>query len=661
MVLSNEWSASVPTLVVDGVAINHQWSKGDEFEQAFRRLVAGCSGTGAVGVLYLRPRTELWVAEQFARLARVPPRLPELQPRLPPGPGPPARPLVRDVRQVLLHRPDPVAVHGAGRPRGDLRRGPSRWRTRPTRTRFARCSGSATTPGPSSASATSTSAGPPCSWPPSATDRAEHVRCSGWRDRGRRVRRRRHSPMRRSAPRAAGAAPHSGALCASRSPGPRSLTRRSASGAWASRDRPASAAWPHGRRADPGRRRAGGAAEVDGRAVLATEPDGLRALLGMRRRRQEPGHQPLPARGGAARGRPGSPVCGGLGLFMAEADPARVACITGTKGKSTTTAIAVHLLAGLGYDARAGGNIGRPPWDPSEDGRPRLLDRRDLELPGARPRGRSPRGRRDVAVARPPRLARHGRALLRRQALAVHQARRDAGRWPTAPTNASRAQAGAAGPARALGGRRARWRGTTAWSSALGLAGPAQRAQRVDRPRRARRALGIPEAADEPSAGAGRRRLRRRCPADSARSAASARSSSSTTASRPTCCRRRPPSPPSPTGRSRCSWAGTTAASTTRRWPGPLAGADGPDARGDHARQRPAHRRAPSGRSATGASKWWTRDGPGRRRGQPRSRWAAAGGVVLLSPAAPSFGRFGDYRERSAAFAAAAARYGPLS
>jgi UDP-N-acetylmuramoylalanine--D-glutamate ligase len=41
--------------------------------------------------------------------------------------------------------------------------------------------------------------------------------------------------------------------------------------------------------------------------------------------------------------------------------------------------------------------------------------------------------------------------------------------------------------------------------------------------------------------------------------------------------------------------------------------------------------------------------------------WSTAGGVVLLSPAAPSFGRFGDYRERSAAFAAAAARYGPLS
>ena len=42
-----------------------------------------------------------------------------------------------------------------------------------------------------------------------------------------------------------------------------------------------------------------------------------------------------------------------------------MACITGTKGKSTTTALAVHLLSGLGVDARAGGNIGQPPWDPA--------------------------------------------------------------------------------------------------------------------------------------------------------------------------------------------------------------------------------------------------------------------------------------------------------
>ena len=35
--------------------------------------------------------------------------------------------------------------------------------------------------------------------------------------------------------------------------------------------------------------------------------------------------------------------------------------------------------------------------------------------------------------------------------------------------------------------------------------------------------------------------------------------------------------------------------------------------------------------------------------------------VVLLSPAAPSFGEYTDYRERARAFVDAAARYGPLT
>jgi hypothetical protein len=67
VVLSNEWSASVPTLVVDGVPINHQWSKGDDFEQAFGRLVEGTVGPRLSVFSYLRARSELWVADQFAQ------------------------------------------------------------------------------------------------------------------------------------------------------------------------------------------------------------------------------------------------------------------------------------------------------------------------------------------------------------------------------------------------------------------------------------------------------------------------------------------------------------------------------------------------------------------------------------------------------------------
>jgi UDP-N-acetylmuramoylalanine--D-glutamate ligase len=42
-----------------------------------------------------------------------------------------------------------------------------------------------------------------------------------------------------------------------------------------------------------------------------------------------------------------------------------VLCITGTKGKSSTTAIAGHLLTRWGYRCMVGGNIGQPPWEPA--------------------------------------------------------------------------------------------------------------------------------------------------------------------------------------------------------------------------------------------------------------------------------------------------------
>jgi UDP-N-acetylmuramoylalanine--D-glutamate ligase len=63
-------------------------------------------------------------------------------------------------------------------------------------------------------------------------------------------------------------------------------------------------------------------------------------------------------------------VTGGLGLWLAEADRDRVLCVTGTKGKSSTTAIAGHLLARWGYRCLVGGNIGRPPWDPDQPDQP---------------------------------------------------------------------------------------------------------------------------------------------------------------------------------------------------------------------------------------------------------------------------------------------------
>ena len=68
VVLSNEWSASVPTVVVDGHGVNHQWSKSEEFEQAFGDLVTRALGPHVAVFSWLRPRSELWVARRFAEL-----------------------------------------------------------------------------------------------------------------------------------------------------------------------------------------------------------------------------------------------------------------------------------------------------------------------------------------------------------------------------------------------------------------------------------------------------------------------------------------------------------------------------------------------------------------------------------------------------------------
>ena len=74
VVMSNEWSASVPTVQAGDQAVNHQYSKSAAFETAFRDVLAGTSAALPAGAAMpdyfsaLRPRTELWIAERFARL-----------------------------------------------------------------------------------------------------------------------------------------------------------------------------------------------------------------------------------------------------------------------------------------------------------------------------------------------------------------------------------------------------------------------------------------------------------------------------------------------------------------------------------------------------------------------------------------------------------------
>ena len=106
--------------------------------------------------------------------------------------------------------------------------------------------------------------------------------------------------------------------------------------------------------------------DPDGRPVLATAAGGLAALEQCDVVVKTPGlsrYRPEVARLSDL----GIPVVGGLGLWLAEADLRRVLCVTGTKGKSTTSSVTGHLLTQLGYRCMVGGNIGASPYDPAED------------------------------------------------------------------------------------------------------------------------------------------------------------------------------------------------------------------------------------------------------------------------------------------------------
>lgn len=68
VVMSNEASASVPTRLIGDREVNHQYSKSARFERLFRDLLRERVGATPDYFSWLRDRSELWVAREFARL-----------------------------------------------------------------------------------------------------------------------------------------------------------------------------------------------------------------------------------------------------------------------------------------------------------------------------------------------------------------------------------------------------------------------------------------------------------------------------------------------------------------------------------------------------------------------------------------------------------------
>ena len=99
----------------------------------------------------------------------------------------------------------------------------------------------------------------------------------------------------------------------------------------------------------------------DARLAIAAAPD-ADALAGFDVVVKSPGISPHgdAARTAASRG---TQFIGGTGLWFAERADANTLCVTGTKGKSTTTALLAHLLRRAGRRTALAGNIGLPLLD----------------------------------------------------------------------------------------------------------------------------------------------------------------------------------------------------------------------------------------------------------------------------------------------------------
>jgi UDP-N-acetylmuramoylalanine--D-glutamate ligase len=101
--------------------------------------------------------------------------------------------------------------------------------------------------------------------------------------------------------------------------------------------------------------------------VLRTADGGLDALSRCQFVVKTPGISPYRPEAHQLRAA-GVTLLGGLGLWMNDADLSRTVYVTGTKGKSTTSSVIGHLLRGLGYRTLVGGNFGVAPYDPQVTG-----------------------------------------------------------------------------------------------------------------------------------------------------------------------------------------------------------------------------------------------------------------------------------------------------
>ena len=352
----------------------------------------------------------------------------------------------------------------------------------------------------------------------------------------------------------------------------------------------------------------------------------------------------------------GVAVRSGLGLWLEDVPLEHVVCITGSKGKSTTSAIAGHLLTKLGYRAAVGGNIGRPPWEPSAEPAPDywVIETSSYQVPDLT------NGPPVVAVTSlsPDHLDWHG-SVDRYYADKLSLCTKPGVRLAIADgSNATlREHAASLGP-------HVEWVDADdrefagPWVAALGLPG-VHNVRNAAIARAVLLALGVTEAGDE------------------AKMTAAAEGF----AGLPSRCRSLGHIGP-------VEFVDDSLSTNVLPAQAALAGVRGPSGRPPRRRARsrprllgprPDHRRPPAcrrwwspcpttGRASDGPSATWRATGstlwtrPGWTKRSPLAcAWAHEGGVVLLSPAAPSFGRFADYRDRAGAFAAAVRNCGTLT